>query len=92
MSLNVYGVHHFRVHVYNSTRFTPLHDSVHEYGRGTTTVGADDTKIFKEIRSSIDCNQLQADLNKLVLWTRKWQMETYPGACIRPILLTYNYK
>ena len=42
---------------------------------------ADDTKIFKEIRSSIDCNQLQADLDKLVLWTRKWQMEFNVDKC-----------
>ena len=35
---------------------------------------ADDTKIFKEIRCSSDCSQLQADLDKLVLWAQKWQM------------------
>jgi len=35
---------------------------------------ADDTKIFKEVRCSTDCNQLQADLDKLVLWAQKWQM------------------
>ena len=37
--------------------------------------------VVKEIRSSIDCNQLQADLNKLVLWTRKWQMEFNVDKC-----------
>ena len=42
---------------------------------------ADDTKIFKEIRSSIDCNQLQADLDKLVLWTRNRQMEFNVDKC-----------
>ena len=35
---------------------------------------ADDTKIFKEVRCSTDCSQLQADLDKLVLWAQKWQM------------------
>jgi len=35
---------------------------------------ADDTKIFKEVRCCIDCSQLQADLDKLVLWAQKWQM------------------
>ena len=34
----------------------------------------DDTKIFKEVRCSTDCSQLQADLDKLVLWAQKWQM------------------
>jgi len=33
---------------------------------------ADDTKIFKEVRNSADCSQLQADLDKLVLWAQKW--------------------
>jgi len=36
---------------------------------------ADDTKMFKEVRNSTDCSQLQADLDKLVLWAQKWQME-----------------
>ena len=35
---------------------------------------ADDTKIFKEVRCSTDCRQLQADLDNLVLWAQKWQM------------------
>jgi len=35
---------------------------------------ADDTKIFKEVRCSTDCRQLQADLDKLVLWAQKWHM------------------
>ena len=34
----------------------------------------DDTKIFKEVRCSTDCSQLQADIDKLVLWAQKWQM------------------
>jgi len=32
---------------------------------------ADDTKIFKKVRNSTDCNQLQANLDKLVLWAQK---------------------
>jgi len=31
-------------------------------------------KIFKEVRCSSDCSQLQADLDKLVLYAQKWQM------------------
>jgi len=42
---------------------------------------ADDTKIFKEVRNSTDCNQLQADLDKLVLWTQKRQTEFNVDKC-----------
>jgi len=42
---------------------------------------ADDTKIFKEVRNSTDCSQLQADLAKLVLWAKKWQMEFNVDKC-----------
>ena len=42
---------------------------------------ADDTKIFKEVRNTTDCNQLQADLDKLVLWAQKWQMEFNVNKC-----------
>ena len=33
-----------------------------------------DAKIFKKVRCRSDCSQLQADLDKLVLWAHKWQM------------------
>jgi len=36
---------------------------------------ADDTKIFKEVRDSIGCEALQRDLDNVVLWAQKWQME-----------------
>jgi len=42
---------------------------------------ADDTKIFREIRNSIDCSLLQAGLDKLVLWAQKWQMECNVDKC-----------
>ena len=42
---------------------------------------ADDTKIFREIRNSTDCSQLQADLDKFVLWSQKWQMEFNVDKC-----------
>jgi len=42
---------------------------------------ADDTKIFKEVRNSTDYGQLQADLDKLVLWAQKWQMEFNVNKC-----------
>jgi len=36
---------------------------------------ADDTKIFKEVSDNIDCEALQRDLDNVVLWAQKWQME-----------------
>ena len=42
---------------------------------------ADDTKIFRGVRNSTDCNQLQADLDKLVLWTQKRQTEFNVDKC-----------
>ena len=47
----------------------------------------DDTKIFK-VRNSTDCNQLQADLDKLVLWAQKWQMEFNVDKCKVCLLYT----
>ena len=35
---------------------------------------ADDTKIFKAIRSFSDINHIQSDINKLVQWSLKWQL------------------
>jgi len=42
---------------------------------------ADDTKISKEVRNSIDCNQLQGDLDKSVLYAQKCQMEFNVNKC-----------
>ena len=39
------------------------------------------TKIFQEVRSSTDCSQLQNDLDKLVLWAQKRQMEFNVNQC-----------
>ena len=42
---------------------------------------AHDTKIFQEVRCSTVCSQLQADLDKLVLWAQKRQMEFEVEKC-----------
>jgi len=42
---------------------------------------ADDTKILKEVMNSANCSQLQADLDKLVLWAQKWQTELTVDKC-----------
>ena len=36
---------------------------------------ADDTKVFRKIKSDADRQQLQDDLNKLTEWSDKWQMQ-----------------
>ena len=35
---------------------------------------ADDTKVFRKIKSDADRQQLQGDMNKLTEWSEKWQM------------------
>ena len=34
---------------------------------------ADDTKIFRKIKSDADRQHLQGDLNKLIEWSENWQ-------------------
>ena len=35
---------------------------------------ADDTKVFRKIKSDADQQQLQDDLNKLTEWSEKWEV------------------
>ena len=35
---------------------------------------ADYTKVFRQIKSDADTQQLQDDLNKMTEWSEKWQM------------------
>ena len=42
---------------------------------------ADDTKLFKEVRHNIDCEALQRDLDNVVLWAQKWQMQFNVKKC-----------
>jgi ribonucleases P/MRP protein subunit RPP40 len=42
---------------------------------------ADDTKIFKSIKSSADSKDLQNDLNKISSWSKKWQMPFNANKC-----------
>ena len=36
---------------------------------------ADDTKVFRKIKSDANRQQLQDDLNKVTEWSKKWQMQ-----------------
>ena len=42
---------------------------------------ADDTKVFRKIKSDADRQHLQNDLNKLIEWSEKWQMLFNFGKC-----------
>ena len=37
-------------------------------------VFADDVALYKEIKSSVDCDLLQEDLNSVYLWSDRWQL------------------
>lgn len=42
---------------------------------------ADDTKIFKEIRTSDDCEDLQKDIHLMYEWSDKWMLKFHPDKC-----------
>ena len=42
---------------------------------------ADDTIIYKTIRSRTDSDNLQKDLSRLEKWSKDWQMEFHPAKC-----------
>ena len=48
---------------------------------GTAYLFADDTKIFKEIRSMDDIENLQNDLDQLQSWSDKWLLKFHPDKC-----------
>ena len=43
---------------------------------------ADDTKIFREIEGSDDHTILQNDINTMLDWADKWQLQFYPDKCV----------
>ena len=42
---------------------------------------ADDTKIWREIKSESDCDSLQKDIDALYAWSRKNKMSFHPDKC-----------
>ena len=42
---------------------------------------ADDTKLFRKVNTDGDKQHLQNDLDRLVKWSEKWQMQFYFGKC-----------
>ena len=59
---------------------------------------ADDSLLYRTIKSPNDSAILQKDLNTLQNWEKKWKMEFHPGKCqllrvtnkIKPIISTYT--
>ena len=42
---------------------------------------ADDSYIYRSIKSKEDADMLQADLDKLVIWENDWSMQLHPDKC-----------
>ena len=51
---------------------------------------ADDSLIFREIRTIEDAIALQKDLESLTQWSKKWQMSFHPSKC--QLVMTINSK
>ena len=47
----------------------------------STLLFADDTKVFQQVKSTADCEKLQADLNHLQSWADRWQLCFHPQKC-----------
>ncbi len=43
---------------------------------------ADDTKLYNNILSKEDCDQLQQDLNSLAAWSRSWLLRFNEAKCV----------
>ena len=50
---------------------------------------ADDTKIFRRISTKQDEVILQEDINEMLKWSDKWQLEFHPGKCVK---MSFNNK
>ena len=42
---------------------------------------ADDAKIMKIIKNKSDCKELQADIDKILAWSRRWQLKFSAKKC-----------
>ena len=43
---------------------------------------ADDTKVFRHIKSQADIEQLQDDVDNLVTWSKTWLLRFHPDKCV----------
>ena len=42
---------------------------------------ADYVALYKEVKSSTDCAQLQKDIHDVCSWAKKWQLKLNPSKC-----------
>jgi len=42
---------------------------------------ADDTKLYRQIKTDVDAKSLQEDVTKLENWSNKWQLKFHPAKC-----------
>ena len=47
----------------------------------TIRLFADDSLLYREVKSDSECQQLQQDLDKLIDWSKRWQMNFNPIKC-----------
>ena len=47
----------------------------------TVKLFADDTKIYRKIQNTHDSEELQRDLDKLMIWSQRWQLPFNMGKC-----------
>ena len=79
----VLGPHHFLIYI-NDIDLNLSADT-------TIRLFADDSLLYREIKSTEDCKALQKDLDTLQEWERKWKMEFHPKKC-QPITITKKRK
>ena len=58
-----------------------INDLPDSINHSTSRLYADDCLLYKPIRSYMDCDTLQADLNRLQDWENKWKKEFHPSKC-----------
>ena len=51
---------------------------------------ADDTKVFREIRTPEDSQILQNDIDNFVAWSDKWLLKCHPDKCVTMDMGTKN--
>lgn len=51
------------------------------YARSQTRLFADDCLMYRKVKTTSDCVQLQEDLDNLIRWEQLWQMQFNPDKC-----------
>jgi hypothetical protein len=52
-----------------------------EMVHNTLKLFADDTKLYSQVETEEDCQQMQADIDALQLWSEKWLLKFHPQKC-----------